>query len=67
MASLDPRYRLSGVATSRGGNYRVDTTKLDTYLIPKRPRTVNVEGLHESGRGIGYTTSPFGYLSERVS
>lgn len=67
MASIDPRYRLSGVVISRDGNYRVDTTGLDTYLIPKKPREVTIDDLHDSGRGIGYTKSPFAYLFERVS
>lgn len=66
MASIDPRYELSGVVISRSGNYRVDTTGLDTYLVPKKPQAITVEGLHTSGRGIGYTKSPFAYLFTRV-
>ena len=66
MASIDPRYALSGVVKSGSGTYRVDTTDLDTYLIPKKPQVITAELLHESGRGIGYTKSPFAYLFTRV-
>ena len=68
MASLDPRYQLAAVIKSGGDNgYRVDTKNLDTYLVPKKPQTVTVEHLHQLGRGIGYTKSPFAYLFERTS
>ena len=67
MASIDPRYELSGVITSRDGQYTVSTTELETYLIPKKPRVITVDDLHASGRGIGYTKSAFAYLFERVS
>lgn len=66
MASIDPRYELSGVVISRSGEYRVSATKLDTYLIPKKPQAVTAEALHEAGRGIGYTKSPFAYLFTRT-
>jgi hypothetical protein len=67
MASLDPWFRLRGVVVSRSGRYSVLTEELDTYLLPKRDVEVTVELLHETGRGIGYTKSPFAYLFERVS
>ena len=40
---------------------------LDGYLIPKRDVVVTAELLHETGRGIAYTKSPFAYLFERVT
>ncbi len=67
MASIDPRYVLSGVIDSSDGEYRVDTKDLDTYLIPKKPQSITVEALHESGRGVGYTKSAFAYLFTRVA
>jgi hypothetical protein len=67
MASIDPRYELAGTITSRNGNYRVDAGELDTYLIPKQPKPITVDLLHETGRGIGYTKSPFAYLFERIA
>ena len=67
MASLDPRYRLHAVVTSGSGNYAVDTRNLDTYLVPKRDIAVTRASLHDSGRGVAYTRSPFAYLFERVA
>ena len=67
MASIDPRYQLTSVVISRSGNYRVDTSNLDTYLIPKKPQAVTVDSLHETGRGMGYTKSPFAYLFTRMA
>lgn len=67
MASVDYRYRLVAVVKSGGATgYRIDTRDLETYLVPKKPQPVTVERLHELGRGIGYTRSPFAYLFERV-
>ena len=67
MASIDPRYELSGVVTSRSGDYRVRTDNLDTYLIPKTAVSITPQSLHERGRGISYTKSPFAYLFTRTS
>lgn len=66
MASIDPRFELAGVIKSRSGNYVVEVNGLDAYLIPKKPQEVTMESLHRSGRGIGYTSSPFAYLFTRV-
>lgn len=67
MASIDPRYRLQAVVTSRSGEYTVSARDLDTYLVPKRDIEVTRETLHASGRGIAYTKTPFAYLFERVT
>lgn len=67
MASIDPRYRLTGVVTARNGHYRVRQTDLDTYLIPAQPVDLTVDYLHRRGRGIAYTRAPFAYLFERVA
>lgn len=66
MASLDPRYQLSAVVTNRAGKYRVRTSALDDYLIPKKPTVVTADLLHDLGRGIAYTKPGFAYLFERV-
>ncbi len=66
MASIDERYRLSAVVQSRSDDYVVSSSDLDRYLVPKRPVEVTPEYLHERGRGIAYTTSPFAYLFERA-
>jgi len=67
MASIDPRYQLTGVVISRSGSYRVDATDLDTFLIPKKPQDITPDSLHMSRRGVGYTKSPFAYLFTRVA
>lgn len=66
MASIDNRYRLHGIVTSRGGHYAVRTDDLDTYLVPSRPVEVTQALLRRTGRGVAYTRSPFAYLFERV-
>lgn len=66
MASIDPRYELSGVVTSRASEYRVSTKQLGSYLEPKSPVDVTADYLHERGRGIPYTKSPFAYLFTRA-
>lgn len=66
MASIDERYQLTGIVVSRSGAYRVTTKQLDTYLIPKKPIEITPDLLHERGRGIAYTKSPFAYLFRKV-
>ena len=67
MASIDARYVLSGVVNSRSGAYGVSTDNLDGYLVPKTGVTITPALLHERGRGIPYTKSPFAYLFTRTS
>ena len=67
MASIDRRYQLVGVLTSRSGEYRTRTEKLDSYLIPKSPIEITPEKLHQRGRGVAYTKSAFAYLFRRVT
>ena len=66
MASLDHDYELSAVINSRGGVYKVATSNLDTYLIPKRGEPPTIESLRTNGRGIAYTKSPFAYIFRRT-
>ena len=67
MASIDPRYRLVAVVTSRSGRYSVSSRELSTYFVPKRDVEVTRASLHASGRGVAYTRSPFAYVFERVA
>ena len=66
MASIDRKYQLAGVVTSRSGEYRTRADNLDSYLIPKSPIEITAEMLHERERGIVYTKSPFAYLFRRI-
>ena len=67
IASIDPRYRLVGVVQSRSGKYTVSDRNLDSYLIPKRELELTSDSIHESGRGVAYTTSPFAYVFQLTS
>lgn len=66
MANLDARYRLHGVVSSQPGHYSVRTDDLDIYFVAKRDIEVTNDLLHQTGRGVGYTKSPFAYLFQRV-
>lgn len=66
LAAIDPRYRLVGVVASRSGRYRVTTTDLATYLVPRKPTEITAAGLHATGRGIAYTKPAFAYLFRRI-
>lgn len=66
LASMDNRFELAGVVTSRTGDYRISTKDLHTYLIPKKPVEMSAEVIKERQRGIGYTRSPFAYLFRRI-
>lgn len=67
IAAIDPRYRLVGVVQSRAGAYSVSDRNLDSYLTPKRDIEVTADLIHESGRGVAYTRSPFAYLFQLAS
>jgi hypothetical protein len=67
MASIDPRYRLTGAVKVRDGAYRVVDSDLDSYLVPEKPVEVTPQFLHERRRGIAYTRAPFAYLFERIA
>jgi len=67
MASIDDRFVLAGVVTGRDGTYAVTDGDLDRYLVPKKPIAITRDLLHELGRGIAYTTSPFAYLFRRTA
>lgn len=67
MASIDDRYELTGVITSRTGGYTFSSNNLDSYFVQRRDEPITVERLHELGRAIGYTKSAFAYLFTRSS
>lgn len=69
MASIDPRYELSGVVKVRAGDYAGTTDNLDSYLVPKKPpkEPVTKEWLHQWGRAIAYTKPAFAYLFRRIA
>jgi len=62
-ASLSPSTEPSDWAFALA---RLRTNDLDEYLVPRRDVEVTVALLHETGRGVAYTKSPFAYLFELV-
>lgn len=67
LASIDSRHELSGAVILRDGNYRIDRSALERYLVPKKPQDVTRESLHASGRGVAYTVGAFAYLFTRIA
>ncbi len=67
MASIDPRYRLRAAVTSCSGVYSVSEAELEFFLTPERDVEVSKKLLHETGRGVADTKSPFAYLFERIA
>jgi hypothetical protein len=66
MASIDPDYQLIATIHRRKGKYRLSTTSLENYFIPKKDITVTRELLRERGKGIGYTRSATLYLFQKL-
>lgn len=66
LASIDDRFELAAVVESRGSDYRIRTHDLEGFMVPKKPVELTREYLHEIGRGIAYTRSPFAYVFERT-
>lgn len=67
MASIDPRYGLTGVIKSVSGKYKVTRKDLDSYMLARKTQDVTMESLHKTNRGIGYTKPAFAYLFTRVA
>ena len=67
MAALDENYRLIAAIHRRSGKYRLSTSSLEDYFIPKKDIDVTRELLLERQKGIGYThTAPL-YLFQKVN
>lgn len=66
LASIDPRYKLSGVVARLSGDYRVTTADLEAYLVPKQPVEVTSELIDRTGRGVAYKKQAFAYLFRRI-
>lgn len=67
MAALDPSYALLGVFTEQDDTYRLETSHLERYFIPRRGSPVTREDLERTQRGIDYTYSASAYLFQRVA
>ena len=67
LASLDPDYQLIAAVHRREGQYRLSTTALEDYFIPKKDIRVTRELLLERGKGVGYTKTAALYLFKLVA
>lgn len=67
MSTLDERFELAAVVISRAGEYKIDSSNLERFLIPKKQAETTREEIHEKNRGLTYTASPFAYLFERMT
>lgn len=66
LAALDPTLRLVAAVHHRDGRHRLDTDRLDRYLVPKRPEQADADRIRQSGRGVAYTHPAFAYVFQRL-
>lgn len=66
MASIDDEYHLITTVHRNKGKYRLSTTALDKYFIPKKPIKITQKLLLERKKGIGYTKPAALYLFQKV-
>lgn len=65
VAALDPELELVAAIHHRADRYHLDTSELDSYLIPRVPAHADATRIRELGRGITYTRTAFAYLFRR--
>lgn len=65
MAMLDPGWQFVAAVVSRSGEYAVRSDGLDRYLVPKRGDPPTREQLHQTNRGVAFTTPAFAYVFQR--
>jgi hypothetical protein len=66
MASLDADYQFVAAIHRSEGKYRLSTTALDAYFIPKKDIRITREMLLERKKGVGYTRTAPLYLFQKV-
>lgn len=66
MASIDRDYQLIATVHRRRGKYRLSTTSLEDYFIPKKDIKVTRALLLERKKGVGYTRTAALYLFQKV-
>lgn len=66
LAALDPALRLVAAIHHRADSYGLDTTNLDSYLIPKQRSAADPDTIRRKGRGIAYTKTAFAYVFKAV-
>lgn len=66
IAALDASLRLAGAVQHSADRYRLLTSDLESFLIPKRPEAADLDQIRRAGRGIAFTRSAFAYVFEKV-
>ncbi len=66
MASLDGEYQLIAAVHRSRGKYRLSTTALEDYFIPKKDIRVTRAMLLERKKGVGYSRTAPLYLFQKV-
>ena len=67
LAAIDEDYKLISTVQKSRGKYRLSTTSLEKYFIPKQDISVTKEMLLKTGKGVGYTKTAPLYVFQRVS
>ena len=67
LASIDKDYRLIAAIHKSKGKYRISSTSLEQYFIPKKDLLVTKDFLYKTGKGVGYTKTAPLYIFKRVS
>jgi hypothetical protein len=67
LASIDGDYQLISTVHKAKGKYRLSSTSLEKYFIPKRESSVTKELLYKTGKGLGYTKTAPLYIFQRIS
>ena len=66
IAFLDTDYEFVASVRINNGKYNISGMKLEEYFIPKTDKSVTIESLLRSGRGIAYTKSANSYLFKKM-
>lgn len=67
LASIDNDYELVATIHKSKGKYRISSSNLGEYFIPKKNINVTKEYLYETGKGVGYTKTATLYVFIRKS
>lgn len=67
LASIDKDYKLISTVHKANGKYRLSSTSLEKYFIPRRKIKVTKDLLNKTGKGVGYTKTAPLYIFQRIS
>ena len=67
LASIDNDYTLVAAVIKSNGKYRISSSNLDKYFIPKKHIDVTREYLYKTGKGVGYRRTAPLYIFQRIA